>query len=377
MTQKRLESLKDLVQCQENPCISIYMSTEAVHQGDFKKLEIEFKNLLKEVEKKLEKHWDFKKREVEKLLKEAYSLAEDTTFWQKQRESIAVFISPNKFDYYLLASDSYNKTHVSYGFNLKQLAAAFREDQQFYLLALSPNYNRLYQVRANNIEELEVEGLPENVKEFLNLDEQAAEKYQAASSAGSTSIFHGQGAAADQDNQDLIRYFREINKIIEQELEDDYLLLAVDDSVFSIYQDVNSYDHLLADHLSGNIRDLNKKELRQKSWQIVEAYFKDDLKNIKNKYLDLKSSDKAAADLNKIVEAAHHSKIDTLFVNKKAEKSGIFSEAENEVVAKDAAKDYDLYNLAVVQTVLNGGDVYVLDKDDMPEQNDIAAVYRY
>ena len=45
----KLETLKDLIQCQESPCISIYMSTKAVHKGEFKKLEIEFKNLLQQV----------------------------------------------------------------------------------------------------------------------------------------------------------------------------------------------------------------------------------------------------------------------------------------------------------------------------------------
>jgi len=74
----KLETLKDLIQCQESPCVSIYMSTKAVHKGEFKKLEIEFKNLLQEVEEKLEKNWDFKQRDVDKFLDEAYTLAADS-----------------------------------------------------------------------------------------------------------------------------------------------------------------------------------------------------------------------------------------------------------------------------------------------------------
>ncbi|MFP4020796.1 MAG: hypothetical protein ACLFUK_04245 [Halanaerobium sp.] len=379
MTEVKLETLKKFIQCQESPCVSIYMSTKAVHRGEFKKLEIEFKNLLQEVEEKLKANWDFKQRDTDKFLKEASVLAADSNFWQEQKEGLAVFIAPDRFEHFKLSVDTYNKTHVSYNFNLKQLISELRDNQEYYLLSLSPNHNQLYQASRNNIDEVEIEALPANIKEFLNLDDKAAEKHQSVNTAGGSSVFHGQGGAADDDNEDLIHYLKEIDRVINLELkeQDNYLVVAADDSVFSLYKNISNYNRLLDENLSGNSKQMNKKELREKSWKIVEGHLHDYLKDVKDRYLEMKSGDKTSAELEDIIEAAHYSKIDTLLLNKKAEKSGVYVEDDNEVKKMDNNKDYDLYNFAAVQTIKNGGDVYSLEKEEMPEDEDILAIYRY
>lgn len=379
MTEVKLETLKDLIQCQESPCVSIYMSTKAVHKGEFKKLEIEFKNLLQEVEEKLEANWDFKQRDVDKFLDQAYTLAADSNFWQEQKEGLAVFISPDRFEHFKLAVDTYDKSHVSYSFNLKQLIAELKDNQQYHLLALSPNHSQLYLADRNNIKELGLEDMPSGIKDFLNLDEEAAEKYQSVNTAGGSSVFHGQGAASDDDNEDLIHYLKEIDRVVNQELKEssNYLVVAADDSVFSLYKNINNYDNLLADNLSGNSRQMNKKELREKSWQIIEPHLHDYLNKDKERFIELQASEKTADKLEDIVEAAHYSKIDTLFLNKRAEKDGVFVEEENEIKAMENNKDYDLYNFAAVETLINGGEVYPLESDEMPANGDVLAIYRY
>ena len=378
MTEVKLETLKDLIQCQESPCVSIYMSTKAVHKGEFKKLEIGFKNLLQEVEKKLKENWGYKQQDTDEFLKEANKLVADSSFWQNQKEGLAVFLAPDRFEYFKLAVDTYDSSHVSYNFNLKQLISEIRDDQEYYLLALSPNYNQLYKAARNNIKEIEIEEMPINIKEFLNLDEEAAEQYQSINTAGGSSIFHGQGAEPD-DNEDLMHYLKEIDKVINKELKDKgkYLLIAADDNLFSIYKNINNYDKLLEENLSGNTKQMNKKELREKSWKIVESHLHDYLEKSKNKYLELKAGEKTSADLEEIVEAAYYGKIDTLMLNKKAEKAGLFVEEKNEIKLLDNSKDYDLYNYVAVQTILNGGVVYPLEKEEMPDQEDVLAIYRY
>jgi hypothetical protein len=379
MTEVKLETLRDLIQCQESPCVSIYMSTKAVHKGEFKKLEIEFKNLLQEVEEKLKNNWDFKQRDVDKFLEDAAALAVNNNFWQDQKEGLAVFVSPDQFEYYKLSVDTYNKSHVSYNFNLKQLIAEFQDNQKYYLLAVSPNHSQLYQASRNNIEEVKIEDLPLNMKEFLNLDDEAAEKHQSINTAGGSTVFHGQGGASDDDNEDLMHYLKEIDKIINLKLKEEnrYLVIAADDSVFTLYKNLNSYHNLLDENLSGNSRQMNKRELREKSWEIVEGHLHDYLKEVKDRYLELKAGDKTSDNLEDIIEAAHYSKIDTLLLNKEAEKAGVFVEDKNEIKLMGNNKDYDLYNFAAVQTIKNGGNVYSLTKEEMPENEDILAIYRY
>jgi len=375
----KLETLKDLIQCQESPCISIYMSTKAVHKGEFKKLEIEFKNLLQKVEEKLKADWGFKEREINKLLEPAFKLASDSNFWQQQKEGLAVFISSENFRVFKLSVDTYDNSHVSYNFNLKQLISEIHDSQEYYLLALSSNYNRLYRVNRNDIEALDLEELPLNIKEFLNLDDEAAEKYQSINTAGGSPVFHGQGAAGDDDNEDLLHYLKEIDRVINTKLKDkkNYLIVAADDSVFSLYKNINNYQGLLDENLSGNAKQMNNKELREKSWEIIDSHIHDYLEDIKERYMEIRSSDKSSSELEEIVEAAHYGKVDTLVLNKLAEKAGVFIEDENEIKLMENTKDYDLYNYAAVETIKNGGSVYSIEKDEMPEENDILAIYRY
>ena len=93
--------------------------------------------------------------------------------------------------------------------------------------------------------------------------------------------------------------------------------------------------------------------------------------------MEIRSSDKSSSELEEIVEAAHYGKVDTLVLNKLAEKAGVFVEDENEVKLMENTKDYDLYNYAAVETIKNGGSVYSIEKNEMPEENDILAIYRY
>lgn len=375
----KLETLKDLIQCQESPCISIYMSTKAVHKGEFKKLEIEFKNLLQKVEEKLKADWGFKEREINKLLEPAFKLASDSNFWQQQKEGLAVFISSESFRVFKLSVDTYDNSHVSYNFNLKQLISEIHDSQEYYLLALSSNYNRLYRVNRNDIEALDLEELPLNIKEFLNLDDEAAEKYQSINTAGGSPVFHGQGAAGDDDNEDLLHYLKEIDRVINTKLKDkkNYLIVAADDSVFSLYKNINNYQGLLDENLSGNAKQMNNKELREKSWEIIDSHIHDYLEDIKERYMEIRSSDKSSSELEEIVEAAHYGKVDTLVLNKLAEKAGVFIEDENEIKLMENTKDYDLYNYAASETIKHGGLVYSIEKEDMPEETDILAIYRY
>ncbi|MGM0603250.1 MAG: hypothetical protein ACQESS_08060 [Bacillota bacterium] len=378
MSEINLQTLKNLISCKDEPCISIYMSTQSVKRGEFKKLKIKFKNLLQEVHEKLEKNWDFKEREIEKMLAPLNSFVEEVDFWQKQKNGLAVFLSKNTFEYYKLPIDFIDKTHVSRYFNIKQLISVLWDNPKYYLLALSPNYSKLYRCDRSEINELKVKGMPENIKDFLNLDEEAEESYLSRSKAGSSSIYHGHGAGED-DNEDLLHYLRKIDEVVNNQLKNikEKLIITADDSLFSHYQNINSYPEMLNENINGNPEKISLDNLHEKSWQLIKPHLHDYKDEITEKYSEMKNSDKTSDKLEDIIEAAYYSKVDTLLLDKTAEKEGFF-DAENNRVKKDNIKNgYDLYNFAVLHVINNGGKVYPLTSDEMPEETDIAAIYRY
>jgi hypothetical protein len=58
---------------------------------------------------------------------------------------------------------------------------------------------------------------------------------------------------------------------------------------------------------------------------------------------------------------------------------GTFDELENklEIVENETGTSEDLIDKAVIKTIQNGGEVYFLESDQMPENNELAAIFRY
>ena len=69
-----------------------------------------------------------------------------------------------------------------------------------------------------------------------------------------------------------------------------------------------------------------------------------------------------------------------MFVAVGVRRWGHFDQSRYEIEVHDEKQpaDQDLLDLAAAQTVLNGGTVYAVDPDAMPEAGaELAAVYRY
>ena len=80
-----------------------------------------------------------------------------------------------------------------------------------------------------------------------------------------------------------------------------------------------------------------------------------------------------------IIPAAYYGKIAQLFVAKGEHIWGSFDEMENKITylnEKDANAQ-DLIDNAVVKTLLNGGEVFLLESDKMPANSPLAAIFRY
>ncbi|RCW43771.1 hypothetical protein [Halanaerobium sp. MA284_MarDTE_T2] len=378
MDEINLQILKKLISCEDEPCISIYMSTQSVKKGEFTKLKIEFKNLIQEVTEKLKKRWRFNEREIKKMLSRIETLVEEVDFWQNQKSGLAVFLNKDIFEYFKLPVDFSDKTHVSRYFNIKQLISVLWDNPKYYLLALSPNYSKLYKCDRSEINELEINGLPKNIKEFLNLDEEAAESPLSMSKAGTSSIYHG-GGGGEEDNEDLLHYLRKINEVVNNRLKNtkEKLIIAADDSLFSHYQNINTYPHMLNKNVNGNPEKIPSDKLYEKSLQLIEPHLHDYTDEVLAKYGELKNTDKSSEDLEDIIEAAYFSKVDTLLLDKTAKKEGFFDKDNNKVKKDNSIRDYDLYNFAALNVIKNGGKVYSLNSEEMPDGTYIAAIYRY
>ena len=102
-----------------------------------------------------------------------------------------------------------------------------------------------------------------------------------------------------------------------------------------------------------------------------------DLKGIE--YKKFVGTDKISSDVKKIVPAAYHGQVESLFVAVGVQRWGIFDPSKNIVKLPHEAEltDADLLDFAAIQTFLQGGSVFVVEPDQVPDEAQLAAVFRY
>jgi len=370
--------LKTLMEKTEGPCVSIFMPTL---RGGVQSQQnpIRFKNMLREAEERLVAA-GLRPPEAKDLLEPAQKLLQDGPFW-RQSNGIALFLSPKTYRYYRLPFDFDEVLVVADRFNIKPLLRLPASAERFYILALSQNRVRLLEGANRKISEidLEIEGIPKSLADALKYDD--VEKQRSAhSGAPGKMLFHG-NAIADDAKVNILRYFQQIDRGLKDVLRDKHvpLLLAGVGYLLSIYKEVNNYPNLLPEGIEGSPDRMEAEELYERAVTILEPYSLKARQEAVALYKQTAGTGLTSNDVKEIVPAAYYGRVDILFVNNELHLWGTFDPDTNEVELMPKAEhgNGDLLDLAAVHTILNGGVVYAVGPEKMPENVLLAAVYRY
>jgi hypothetical protein len=379
-----IEQFKALANIREPNCISIFIPTHrAGHQVNQMLDEKLLKNQLKELRTNLESR-KMKGREIDALLKPVEDLLDDSSFWNLQSDGLAIFRTPNSFEYFTLPVPFVSFTFVSDHFYLKPLLPYLNDDGRFYLLALSLKDVKLYEGFPHNIQEMDAEGLlPERLEEAVGYDYKEKHlQFRTGQTGNEQTMYHGHGAGSEEEKDEIYKFFRAVNDGVMQVIKDKQLPLVVAavDYLVPIYQKANEYKYLRKEFISGNPEHVQKKELHKKAKDLLKDYFSKDKKEKLNAFEEALSNKKASYEVEEVVPAAINQRIDTLFIKKHQNLWGVFDAETNTIITREAdeAQSTCLLNLSAIHTLLNGGRVYLLEAENMPEPNSLMnAIYRF
>jgi hypothetical protein len=324
---------------------------------------------------------------VREFLAPAAELLDAPLFWRYQGVGLATFIAPGFFKAFRLPLSFDETAVVGERFHLKPLLALFSGDGRFFILAVSANEARLLQGSRHDVAELPVEGLPEGMAAALGYD--ALQKQlqfhtgAPARGGGRDAQFHGHGAPDDDAKDDLRRYFRRVDEALREVLAGERapLVLAAVDYLHPIYRDANTYGRLYDKGVEGNPDELSAEELHRKAWELVAPAFQKPQEEAAASYLALRGrgSEQASDDVAAVAAAAHHGRVETLFVAVGVQRWGAFDPASGNAVEHDARQvgDADLLDMAAVTTLTKGGTVYAVEAGAVPGGGDVAAILRY
>lgn len=374
------DTILSLVGKAQDPSVSIYLPTH-VKGEEVQQDPIRFKNLLKKAEQELQKH-EVKPEKIETLLEEPRKLLDQPLFWQHGDKGLAVFVTEDTFEYYRVPLNFKEQVMVEDHFLITPLLPMTTLDGTYCILALSQKKMRLLKCTRDSVEPIIMEDAPTSLEDFQRFDVYEDHLQHHSGQGGSKqAIFHGQGGAEDTDTQELINYLKTVENEVTSILKkrNDPLVLAGVNQAVAEYRKVNHYSRLMDEAVTMNPDPLSDEELNKKGWKVIKSYFLQGMYSDMERFADLTGSDKQSDNLSQVVEASYYGKVDALFVPIGEQSWGWF-DADRDTVHHSAEQqngEHDLINMAAIKTLSQGGNVYALEKKDMPKEKSIAAIFRY
>jgi hypothetical protein len=373
-----VDDLRLLMEKQEEWCVSLFMPTHKVTPLA-QENQIRFKNLFKEAEEKLATLG------ADLPLDRARRLLDDKPFWHQQSNGMALFIANDFFRTYRLPIAFEELVVVTDRFHVKPVLPLLTGDGRFYVLALSQNDVRLLQCSRYSVSEVDLGTTSQSLAEALKLDE--PEKVlqfhtRTASVAGKRgAMFHGHGVGHDDAKDRILRFFQQLDRGLRRLLgnEQTPMVVAAVEYLVPIFKQAASYPFFL-DHLRvGNPEGMPMQELHAKAMEIVGPHFEQEIRDQTARYESLALGGKTSNDMDDIVKAACHGRVDVLFVAVGVQCWGSFDTASEEVKRFPHGRNggYDLLDYAATQTLMNSGTVYAFPREQMPHEAPVAAIYRY
>ena len=365
-------------------CVSIYIPT---HRSGVEVNQMEdnlaFKNSLQQVTSTL-KSKDVDQEMIQRMLEPAHDLVRNTSFWRNLNQGLAVFIADNYFKYIKMPDAPKTEVQVNSSFLLKPLVNAMTIKEYFYLLVVSKKQAKFFRADAFGMQQIQIDELPNGVEDVVHFEEKEDQKLFRSESgqAGKGAAFHGHGAGKPDEKEHLAIYLEEVDETLWEEVlnkENAPLLLAGVEYLLPIFRSVSHYKNIWKDGLTGSHEHDDLNSLYAQAREIMDPYFcertKKALENYGNQSATALTSNKPAD----IIPAAHYSRVGHLFVIKEEHIWGTFNEMDNVLEIHETKQEGDecLIDKAVIKTILNGGDVHFLSREDMPGDGSIAALMRY
>lgn len=375
----RRDNILNLAKQELDVGISIFLPTHKKGE-EIQQDSIRLKNLLSEVKDQLNRR-EISDKRIKKLLGEPQKLLDQPSFWRHNDKGLALFISEEKFDYYRIPYRFDEQVMVSDHFLITPLIPMITLEGTFCTLALSQKNVRLLKCTRDSTEAITLKEAPTSLDEYLKYDVNEQHLQHHSGQGEGQAIFHGQGGSRDTDTQEIINFLKTIENEVTSAMKkrNDPLILAGVERAVAEYRKANHYSRLIDEAVQENPDPLSDEEVGKRSWSIIKSYFLKNMYDDMDRFADLSGSEKRSDNLTQIVEAAYYGKVDSLFVPIGEHSWGWFDQQRDVVHHSATPKngEHDLINMAAIKTLTQSGNVYALEKNEMPDSASIAAIFRY
>ncbi len=346
--------------------VSIYLATDPA--GDARAERITLGNLRDEALAQLAQI-DLPRGELGQVQGLLDDLLADEYFWAHQAHSLVVFVDPGHLTAFQLPNRLADLVEVSDRWHVKPLLRALTFSNSGYVLALSQNAARLLSVPVEGaVREVTVSDLPEDAVDAV-----------AVSSISGRS-HHGRLVGDEGRKVRLGQYARAVDAALRPVLRgrDTPLILAAARPMNDIYMSWNTYPHLAADIIEGNVETLSDSELGERARTIIDGVNATRLHELHQLFDQRTGEGRTETDVAAVARAATYGQVDTLFVDIDSTLSGSIDEAG--VVTMSEVQDavsYGVLDEVTRRVWLAGGAVLAVRAEEVPAGGQVAAILRW
>lgn len=380
------EVFTELASHSSDVCVSFYMPThrsgvDVSEQKD----QVLFKNELQQIERLLRDR-KVDQATIEKMLEPGYELLRSNDAWYNLTEGLGVFITEDQFRYIKMPEAPKQCTIVDTSFSVAPLVCMLTSTEYFYLLVISKHNCKLFKADAFGMQHIPVDDVPQGIDEVKRLPELDSTTYRSGSSgrraaaAAFPGASHGSGGGNADDKTNIAVYFEAVDDVYFKTIfnkENAPLLLAGVEYLIPIYKSVCDYHNVCEDALTGSYERTDTGTLYKEARELMQPFFKQRQNKAKALYGNQSATEFTSSIPADVIPATHYGRVSHLFVQTGAQLKGRFDEMSNELVLQEDGSGEDLLEKAVLKTITTGGDVFMLDKEEMPAESVVAAIMRY
>jgi hypothetical protein len=280
---------------------------------------------------------------------------------------------------------------VGESFHITPLIPIYEGNGQFLLLVIDQKRPKFFQGSKFSLLRVEELDLPESLTEMLDNFYEINRHIQFHNKTinpnpdlnqNRKGMYFGHGGGEIDEKAEIQNYFHKLDEALMDFLADHDapMVLAGIEFLHPIYKEANSYPNLMQKGIEKNVEQISEEALHQLAWDIVKEKYQQDVHKAIDVYHRLKSANgDTSTEIEEIVAASHFKRVHTLFIAEGTSIWGSFNpQTQGVEIEEHAAYDNeDLINFSAANTLLNGGNVFVLPQDNVPEKSKVTAIFRY
>jgi hypothetical protein len=379
--------LTNLIDATLAPGVSLFLPTHTLGR-ETRQNPIILKNLLALAREKLEA-LDLSATRIEALLAPAADLLEDFDYWQHQDQGLALFLSGSGMQAFQLPATVDELAVVGPDFHIVPLLPLQEQDADFVILAMTADDTRAFQGTRFSITSMQIADMPASVEALNGIPDYEGSLQSGGYGRPNTGGKNMPKTQVYGDSPEewrkgrLVEFVRRTAAALAANLARHPVGVVViaDAEIGGQLMKAEALKSLIVGSVEVNPASMDDAGLHVAALAVMQPIHGAALAEALDTLEALSGRNDATActDPVGLLSAAHHGRVDLLFLPEDAALAGRFDDETAVATLGEGpeAEMRDLSNIAARLTLLNGGRVRVLAQDRLPEGVTMAAILRY